>query len=531
MNQNKLLIVSLLIFIISGCATLSEMQEMPDEVKRELKNITRDKSTLNISNGRSDEQIKLRLPSVDANRLSFNKSVLDRRFTLVVKDVPVKSIMYSLAKDIGVQLDLHPIPDKRVTLMLRDVPLRLILDKIADQLGLDYKLESGVLTVKQDVPRWVTYHIDYVNIKKQSEEKISLNMSVGSSAVGQGAGGTTATASTLTGDNSTSIVIQSDQDFWKEIEEGLKSILGESNRPNLVINKESGTVSVFSPSRLQTTVKNYIDTILNRAKKQVLIEVTVVEVELSHNFQSGIDWSRLRLSNSATGQLPTDFNIQIFSDPNRNNVAQSFNFDLGIKLLDQFGKTRVLSTPKIMAVNNQTAILKVVDNEVYFTISVDTNVNQSATTTTYETEVHTVPVGFMMTLTPFVGDNGDVTLHIRPTLSRIVGYVDDPNPALRQVGAVSKVPVIQEREMSSILRLKDRQVAIIGGLMQHEGFKDKSGFPGLATLNGIGNFFSYNQKKGRKTELVIFIRPVIISNPSYKKSILEFNRYRNLLQN
>jgi len=525
MKQNKILLVLFFILFMAGCSTVSEMQKLPSEVNQEIGKYSLGESGNNMRDGKSDKSIKLTLPSVNLKRLAGERSLLERRFTLVVKNVPVKSIMYSLAKDIGVQLDLHPIPNKRVTLVLRDVPLHLILDKIADQLGLVYRLESGVLTVKQDVPSWITYHIDYVNIRKQSEGNISLNMSVGSSTPGQEAG--TAT----TGENSTTVVVQSDQDFWKEIEDGLKSILGESEVPNLVINRESGTVSIYATSRLQSTVKNYIDTVLHRAKKQVLIEAIVVEVELSQQFQSGIDWTSLRISNSPSGQLPNDFQIQIVSDPQINNIAQSFNLNLGLRLLEQFGRTKVLSTPKIMAINNQTAILKVVDNQVYFTTTVNTNANQNTTTTTYQTEVHTVPVGFMMTLTPFVGENDDITLYIRPTLSRILGYVDDPNPALRQVGAVSKVPIIQEREISSTLRLKNGQIAIIGGLMQHTGFKDKSGLPGLSGINGIGEVFSYNQKRDKKTELVIFIRPRIIDRSTYKHDLLEFKRHHNLIQN
>jgi general secretion pathway protein D len=173
------------------------------------------------------------------------------------------------------------------------------------------------------------------------------------------------------------------------------------------------------------------------------------------------------------------------------NSAVAFNFtgiggdwDLGIRMLQQFGNTKVLSSPKIMAVNNQTALLKVVNNEVYFTIEVNREAatTTSAGTTTYETEVHTVPVGFMMSVTPFVSDKDDVSLNIRPTISRIVGYVNDPSPDLARENITSRIPVIQEREMASVLKLKDNQTAVIGGLIEDSNMNDKNAGIGRPVL-------------------------------------------------
>lgn len=204
------------------------------------------------------------------------------------------------------------------------------------------------------------------------------------------------------------------------------------------------------------------------------------------------------------------------------NSAVAFNFtgiggdwDLGIRMLQQFGNTKVLSSPKIMAVNNQTALLKVVNNEVYFTIEVNREAatTTSAGTTTYETEVHTVPVGFMMSVTPFVSDKDDVSLNIRPTISRIVGYVNDPSPDLARENITSRIPVIQEREMASVLKLKDNQTAVIGGLIEDSNMNDKNAVPWLNEMPVLGDLFSYKDDLATKSELVIFIRPIVVKNP------------------
>lgn len=185
-------------------------------------------------------------------------------------------------------------------------------------------------------------------------------------------------------------------------------------------------------------------------------------------------------------------------------------------MLQQFGKTKVLSSPKIMAINNQMAMLKVVDNQVYFTIEAETSTDTTgggASITTYTSTVHTVPVGFMMSVTPFVTEENQVSLNIRPTLSRIISYVEDPNPSLAQNNVVSRVPVIQEREMSSVLRLRNRQTAIIGGLIQDLHSNDKAGVPYLSSIPWVGDLFTYRDDQATKSELVVFIRPVVIKNP------------------
>ena len=168
-----------------------------------------------------------------------------------------------------------------------------------------------------------------------------------------------------------------------------------------------------------------------------------------------------------------------------------------------------------MAVSNQTALLKVVDNEVYFTVevNVETGTNGSGNLTTYQTTVHTVPVGFMMSITPFVTDNNDVSINVRPTISRIIGYRNDPNPTLSEQGIESPIPIIQEREMSTVLKLRNNQTAVIGGLIQDTHSNNRAGIPGLSSVPGIGDLFAYRDDTIKKNELVVFIKPIVIMNP------------------
>jgi len=175
-------------------------------------------------------------------------------------------------------------------------------------------------------------------------------------------------------------------------------------------------------------------------------------------------------------------------------------------------------------------MLKVVDNEVYFTIEVEASNLVSGgglvlSTPVLETQVNTVPVGFVMTVLPYIDENDVVTLNIRPTISRIVNTVNDPNPELIKAGAESSIPVIQVREIESILRVNSGDTAVIGGLMQDQIIKNKSGVPILSSIPFLGALFSYQDDEYIKSELVIFIRPVVIHDASLTGDLSDYRKY------
>ncbi len=199
-------------------------------------------------------------------------------------------------------------------------------------------------------------------------------------------------------------------------------------------------------------------------------------------------------------------------------------------MLEKFGNVRVISSPKLMALNNQTALLKVVDEKVYFTVELDI---QAATTTaperrTFTSKIHTVPVGLVMSVLPQISRNGYVSLSIRPTITRITGFATDPAPALMNQTFTNLIPEIQIREMVSLLQVADGQTIVMGGLMQNRVVKNSQQLPGASRLGKLGNLFKYKDQTFTKTELVIFIRPTIIKNGGVSN---RFKRLRMILQN
>ncbi len=152
----------------------------------------------------------------------------------------------------------------------------------------------------------------------------------------------------------------------------------------------------------------------------------------------------------------------------------------------------------------------------------NTNTN---TTTAVDTTVNTVPVGIVMAVTPFIDEDETVTLNVRPTISRIIDFVSDPNPLLAQEGVVSQIPVIQVREIETMLKVDDSETAVIGGLMQDQINKENRGVPFLSSIPLLGALFSYTEEEYVKSELVIFIRPVVIENASLDGDLSDYKKY------
>lgn len=293
-------------------------------------------------------------------------------------------------------------------------------------------------------------------------------------------------------------------------------------------------------ARQHEKIQEFLDIVQTSAKRQVLIEATIIEVRLSEQYQQGINWTRLHgglsLSQQQVGAATLPSGVAPGTSPGvfvlnyLNPTSRLGNLAATVQLLESFGKVKVLSSPKISVLNNQTALLKVVDNNVFFTIKVTPAVigpNGSVTTpATYESRLETVPVGFVMSVTPQIAESDEVTLNVRPTITRIVGYVQDPNPALAAGNVVSKVPVIQARELESVMKVNSGQVAVMGGLMQDSVDNARDAVPGLSRIPLIGNLFSYRNESSSKTELVIFMRPVVVRDAGING---DYKDYRYLL--
>ncbi len=443
-------------------------------------------------------------------------------FTVVATDLPASELLFALARDARLNLDIDPAIEGNVSINAIDQTLPQILKRISRQVNLRYFIDGPNLVIQKDLPFTRVYHIDYLNMKRDTASDVSITTqiaSTGSSAEGGGSGGS---------NSSTSIANSASHDFWGTLEANLLNMATEGGAKGSVIsNRESGIISVTATSAAHEEIQKFVDKVMSSIRKQVLIEATVVEVTLNDEFQAGVDWSSLANGNGWNfeqsilgGNFAAPFLSATYSDTSSNG-----DISTTIKALDSFGDVSVMSSPKIMALNNQTSILKVVDNRVYFTTEKQTT---DATSTspgkeTFTTTIHTVPVGFVMNVTPYITENNEVILNIRPTISRILQYINVPTFSSDSVA--NQIPEISVREMESVLRVSNGDTAVIGGLMQDTANKDSKGIPGLHDVNGFGFLFGTQQRQLSKTELVIFLRPRIIDNASLNTDLKDYQQY------
>ncbi len=485
------------------------------------------------------------------------------RYSVNVQDVPIRELLFAISRDAKVDLDIKNDIEGNVTLNAINQTLPQILDRISNQTDIRYTLKGNLLIVSADKPYLKHYNIDYLNVNRTSESVISTSTGINN-------GVTEETSSQEGNDSTTSVTNSSENRFWDTLSENIAYIIDEqqdstasgstgegtqeaedtqssntstTTSSSVIINRESGVIYVRATAKQHADIQRFLDTVLASVRRQVLIEATVAEVTLNDQHQLGVDWATIAddlggfsVSSAflgdnfaaATGLVfPSDFSGAPTFNAGYRRDSNGRTSGILLKMLDQYGDVKVLSSPKIMALNNQTSLLKVVDNKVYFSIDVDVNTDTDAgtTTTTYDTTARSVPVGFIMNVTPFVSEAEEIILNIRPTLTRIVGYINDPNPALAEAGVTNPVPEVQIREMESVLRVNSGSTAVIGGLMQDTVTKDDQGLPWISKIPILGNAFSYKNNQRNKTELIIFLKPTLIKNASIERDLKEFRSY------
>ena len=472
-------------------------------------------------------------------------------YSVVVNDVDLQELLFALSRDASLNIDIAPDIEGTITLNAVDQTLSQILDRIVNFSNIRYSIKNDVLVIEKDSPYFVHYDIGYLNMGRSSESFVSISTEVATTGVGAVEG--SSSGGEGNNNSSTSIENRSDYNFWQTLIQNIEAIVygGDSTQSistggenpsetateraplantSIIANAESSTLSIKASQKKHLEVQTFLDEVLNGAKRQVLIEASIVEVNLNDEYQAGVNWSKLVESGgSGFGFTQSLIGTNLANAPVSTLTytgANSDSLNATVKLLNQFGNAKVLSTPKLMVLNNQTALLKVVDNLIYFTIDVEEDVQENIINRTFTSEIHSVPVGLVMSVTPQISDVGAVTLNVRPTISRVLRFVEDPNPALAISDTTSLIPEISVREMESVMQINDGDTAIIGGLMQDQHGDDTSGVPGLSKLPWVGDLFSYKDKSYTKSELIIFIRPTVITQANLNsKELKGYKKY------
>lgn len=494
-------------------------------------------------------------------------------FSVSVHNVDIRSLLFAIARDARLNLDIHPDLTGTVSMNAIDQTVTEILDRAAVQANMRYEMEGRNLFVMPDAPVLKHYRIDYLNVAREARSEIGASTSISQSS----RGGTSNSSSTALSNTSSNR-------FWETLTQNLRDLLRETDKiipegdssaapapqaaaapagsasapaapaaapvryresASVIANPESGVVSVRATFRQHLRVREFIDRVMKSATRQVMIEATIVEVSLSDEYQQGINWSIVRKgvpllqigpAGAATpsgvpvsGVIPSMLN---YTPSRLGNVTTQIV--AALRLLESFGNTKVLSSPKISALNNQAAMLKVTEDLVYFTLTGNYTPGTSGSppTFTITSTPNNVSVGLVMSVMPQVGEGDEVTLILRPTLSRVVSYVEDPavpiflsqarNDGVNLNEISSRIPQIQTREMESVIKVRSGDTAVLGGLMRDDVSGSTDQTPGVGDVPGLGELFKYKKKSSNKSELVIFLRPTVVTSASLTGDLQSF---------
>jgi general secretion pathway protein D len=504
-------------------------------------------------------------------------------FSVSVRDVPVRDLLFAVARDAHINIDIHPAVDGVVTVNAVDQTLPEILDRLVQQVNMRYELQEGHLLVLPDEPVLRHYRVDHLNVERSLES----TMGASSAIAGGGAGGGSAGAG-----SSAEIKNSSKNQFWARLTENLRDLLRETDKllpgddgsaasgaatstapgratgggaapsgvagapaaagavsgvgsairapapryreaASVIANPEAGLISVRATHRQHLKVREFLDRVLAQSAQQVFIEATVVEVNLFDQYQQGINWNLLRNDLSLLRFSPsTPEGVLPGGTPGTGGVPSvltlspsasrgTWRIDLALRLLESYGNTRVLSSPRITAVNNQPALLKVTEEVVYFrlTSTIQTVEGLARPILNVTSTPNVVSVGLVMQVLPQIGQGDEITLALRPSLTSIKGYVDDPAVPilLAQAGKSlelpqvrSQIPLIQTREMESIVKVRSGEVVVFGGLMREENGNAADQVPGASQIPLLGDALRFKQRKNNKSELMIFLRPTVV---------------------
>ena len=505
-------------------------------------------------------------------------------YSVVVNNVRIQELLFALARDARLNVDIHQDVAGTVTLNAIDQTLPQLLARIARQVDMRYEIHGDNLIVMRDSPFLRTYKVDYLSASRNVKMQSTASTQFGTGGAGGGGAPGAGTQGSTTG-GTAQIDVVAENRLWDSLVQNVRDILRETDKiipagtqlapsapppsappagsasgsaptpppaaapavplatyqeaASVIGNRESGILYVRASSRQHERVQEFLDQVLAGAKRQVLIEATVAEVQLRNDYQRGIDWSRARsgVTGISLNQRPIPPSTSVTPGFNVNTFLLGYasagrNFTATLSLLEEFGDVRVLSSPRLSVMNNQTAILRVTRDIIYFTITpAQTSVAAVGSGTvvapaTFTTTPNIAAEGFMMAVLPQINDADAVVLNVRPTIRRRVDSVRDPNPALQGAATQNDIPVFETREFDSILRLQSGEIAVLAGLMQDFAQHNDSGIPGIRSIPVLGEALSNRAELSTKTELVIFLRATVIRDPSLEG---DFRNFRDQL--
>ncbi|EJC6793454.1 pilus (MSHA type) biogenesis protein MshL [Vibrio parahaemolyticus] len=537
------LVVGITIASLMGC---SMGHRDPVEVKQALN------ESINQANSRALEEIPSSveadlMPNLDSNVSSNNGT--SKRFRIQANAVAARSFFASLVKGTEYSVAIHPAVQGNITVNLSDVTLDEVLSVVQNMYGYDVMKSGKVIQVYPAGMRTVTIPVDYLQFKRSGRSLTSIVTGSVTSAGTSSSGGSSDSSDSSDSNNSnngndssttstggTRIETITESDFWPMLQQAVANLIGSGKGQSVVVTPQAGVITVRAFPDDIREVREFLGVSQERMQRQVILEAKILEVTLSDGYQQGINWSNLSASignsgsiivNRPASALPPLDAIGTLLGGQTNVTISDGNFEAVLNFMSTQGDLNVLSSPRITAANNQKSVIKV-GTDQYFVTELSSNAgNGENSNAVPEVELTPFFSGISLDVTPQIDNKGNVFLHVHPAVIEVTEEVKQLNLGGDFQNIQLPLAKSSIRESDSVIRAKDGDVVVIGGLMKQQNVEQVSKVPFLGDVPALGHLFRNTSNVTQKTELVILLKPTVVGVNSWQK---ELERSRDLLQ-
>lgn len=479
------------------------------------------------------------IPELDFKRPPASSRYLVRHpLNVSVHEVDAREFFMGLVVDSDDNMLVHPEVKGTISLELKNVTIPQVLDAVQKVYGYDYKKTDIGYVIYPATLQTKSFKIDRLDLLREGKSNTFVSSGqTGNSSQGYGNqqtqnlvqpyGNNQVNGNLIsTRSSGSSVTTTTETDFWKELDEALRTLIAVDKEATVVINRQSGVVIARAKPMQLREIENFLSTTQNQISRQVILEAKILEVTLNDSHQDGVEWkSIIRQGLQVAPGIATGGVYTLASNAGSFMVG---DFTAVVTLLESQGKTNVLSSPRISTLNNQQAIIKVGQDETFVTgISpgiVTGGINSG--------NVQPAPIlsaffsGIALDVTPQINDGGDITLHIHPSITKVESQ--DREYKIDGFGSTSVVPTALStiRESDSIVKAQNGQIIVLGGLMQDNNDENKEGITGFSRIPYLGNLFRTNIGASQKSELVILLRATLINSDADWQNDINASRHR-----
>ena len=559
----KIVVWSVFVLALAGCAAQSSRPSRTMEaINSELKGATQDRA----KSAQPDAVSRALLPPLVVEMPKSDGRAAEHRFDLVVNSAPAAQVFMSIVSGTRFSMVVHPDVSGTISINLKDVTVQEALDTIREVYGYEYKVQGSRIFIQPVSLQTRVFQVNYLAGKRIGRSDLRVISGSVADSQGSGAQGATGAGSTPTAPvpgtapgtggaasrslESSRISTSTQSDFWTDLSEALNAIVGNADGRAVIVSAGTGVVVVRGFPKDFRNVEQFLKATRLSVERQVMLEAKIIEVQLSSGFQAGINWAAFYSGingRTSLGQLTPGTTLQPFGSlttstaraPDGSLAAnsdltvnpainiltgtgvpasifglafQTKSFATLLNFLESQGGVQVLSSPRVAALNNQKAVLKVGTDEFFVTsISTTQTVSAAGAAGQVSPTITVQPFfsGIALDVTPQIDEHNNIILHIHPSVSNVIER--QKNLSLGSLGSFT-LPLASSSvsETDSVVRVQEGNIVAIGGLMRQETDDDRSQLPGMGDIPVFGKLFQNRTQKYNKRELVILIKPTVI---------------------